>query len=84
MAASGVAENLAVGFEWTPFSHDFVYWEYLGPDHLPPAESVDPRINEGAHQAWRWSASQSMGCGNDAIRPDRAIRLAWAVNLRRG
>lgn len=39
MAASGIA----VGFEWTPFSHGFVFWEYPGPEHLPPSDAVGQR-----------------------------------------
>ena len=39
MAASG----LAVGFEWTPFSHGFVFWEYSGPEHLPPPDEASRR-----------------------------------------
>jgi hypothetical protein len=42
MAASGVAD-IAVGFEWTAFAHGFVYWEYPGPEHLPPAEEAGQR-----------------------------------------
>ena len=42
MAASGIA----VGFEWTPFSHGFVFWEYPGPDHLPPSDAVGQRLEE--------------------------------------
>lgn len=34
MATSGL------DFEWTPFSHGFVYWEYPGPAHLPPADEA--------------------------------------------
>lgn len=33
MAASRVANNIAVGFEWTPFSHGFVFWESPKPEH---------------------------------------------------
>lgn len=43
MAASGVAENLAVGFEWTPFAHGFVFWEYPGSEHLPPPDEAGQR-----------------------------------------
>ena len=39
MAASGIA----VEFEWTPFSHGFVFWEYPGPEHLPPSDAVGQR-----------------------------------------
>ena len=42
MAASGIAD-IAVGFEWTPFSHGFVFWEYPGPEHLPPADEAGQR-----------------------------------------
>ncbi len=48
MAASGVA---AVGFEWTPFSHGFVFWEYPGPEHLPPSDAVGQRL-EGFQQVY--------------------------------
>jgi len=43
MAASRVANNIAVGFEWTLFSHGFVFWEYPGPEHLPPADEAGQR-----------------------------------------
>lgn len=42
MAASGVAD-IAVGFEWTPFAHGFVFLEYPGSEHLPPADEVGQR-----------------------------------------
>ena len=42
MAASGVAD-IAIGFEWTPFAHGFVYWEYPRSDHLPPADEAGQR-----------------------------------------
>ena len=42
MAASSVAD-VAVGFEWTPFSHGFVFWEYPGPEHLPPPDEAGRR-----------------------------------------
>lgn len=41
-AASGVAD-IAVGFEWTPFAHGCVFWEYPGPEHLPPADEAGQR-----------------------------------------
>ena len=41
MAASGL--DVAVGFEWTPFSHGFVFWEYPGPEHLPPPDEAGRR-----------------------------------------
>lgn len=37
------ASSIAVGFEWTPFAHGFVFWEYPGPEHLPPADEVGQR-----------------------------------------
>lgn len=43
MAASGVAENLAVGFEWTPFAHGFVFWEHPKSEHLPPSDEAGQR-----------------------------------------
>jgi hypothetical protein len=43
MAASSVASNVAIGFEWTPFSHGFVFWEYPSPEHLPPADEASQR-----------------------------------------
>lgn len=42
MAASGVAD-IAVGFEWTPFSHGFVFWENPSREHLPPADEAGQR-----------------------------------------
>ena len=39
MGQSGIA-NIAIGFEWTPFSHGFVFWEYPGPAHLPPSDEM--------------------------------------------
>lgn len=42
MAASSLAD-IAVGFEWTPFSHGFVFWEYPGYEHLPPPDEVGQR-----------------------------------------
>ena len=42
MAASGVAD-IAVGFEWTPFAHGFVFWEYPDPEHLPPPAEAGQR-----------------------------------------
>ena len=42
MASSGVA-NIAVGFEWTPFSHGYVFWEYPGKEHLPPSDETGQR-----------------------------------------
>ena len=51
MGQSGIA-NIAVGFEWTPFSHGFVFWEYPGPDHLPPSDETGQREwLEGFQQA---------------------------------
>lgn len=51
MGKSGIA-NIAVGFEWTPFSHGFVFWEYPGPDHLPPSDEMGQREwLEGFQQA---------------------------------
>lgn len=43
MAASGVAEGFAVGFEWDAFAHGFVFWEYPGPAHLPPSDAAGQR-----------------------------------------
>ncbi len=37
------ASDIVVGFEWTPFSHGFVFWEYPGPEHLPPADEAGQR-----------------------------------------
>ena len=39
MAASGID----VGFEWTPFSHGFVFWEMPALEHLPPADEAGQR-----------------------------------------
>lgn len=41
MAASGL--DVAVGFEWTPFSHGFVFWEHPQPEHLPPSDEAGRR-----------------------------------------
>ena len=41
MAASGL--DVAVGFEWTPFTHGFVFWEYSGPEHRPPPDEASRR-----------------------------------------
>ncbi len=51
MAASRVAD-VAGGFEWTPFSHGFVFWEYPGPEHRPlPDEAGRREWLEGFLQA---------------------------------
>ena len=42
MATSRLAE-VAVGFEWTPFNHGFVFWEYPDREHLPPADEAGQR-----------------------------------------
>ena len=42
MAASRIA-NIAVSFKWTPFAHGFVFWEYPGPEHLPPPDEAGRR-----------------------------------------
>lgn len=42
MAASRIA-NIAIGFEWTPFARGFVFWEYPGPEHRPPADEAGQR-----------------------------------------
>ena len=41
MAASGL--DVAVGFEWTPFARGFVFWEYPGPEPLPPEDEAGQR-----------------------------------------
>lgn len=41
MAASGL--DVAVGFEWTPFSHGFVFWEYPGQEPRPPPDEASRR-----------------------------------------
>jgi len=83
MAASGVAD-IAVGFEWTPFSHGFVFWEYPGPEHLPPADNphdarewTDPNISEGAHAALRRTLKGK--CDVDALLSllDRMLGEWW-------
>lgn len=52
MAASRVANNIAVGFEWTPFSHGFVFWESPKPEHGPPSDQAGQREwLEGFQQA---------------------------------
>ena len=35
-----VASGIAIRFEWTPFAHGFVFWEYPGPEHRPPADEA--------------------------------------------
>jgi hypothetical protein len=46
------ASCIAVGFEWTPFAHGFVFWEYPGSDHLPPSDKAGQREwLEGFRQA---------------------------------
>jgi len=51
MAASGVAD-IAIGFEWTPFAHGYVFWEYPGPEHHPPTDEAGQREwLEGFRQA---------------------------------
>ena len=42
MATSGVAD-IAVGFEWTRFSHGYVYWENPSKEYLPPADETGQR-----------------------------------------
>ncbi|MCB1764497.1 MAG: hypothetical protein KDJ22_00340 [Candidatus Competibacteraceae bacterium] len=37
------ASSVATAFEWTPFSHGFVYWEYPDSEHLPPADERGQR-----------------------------------------
>lgn len=39
MAASGIA----TAFQWTPFSHGFVFWEYPDSKHLPPDDESGQR-----------------------------------------
>jgi hypothetical protein len=43
MAASRVADGIVIGFEWTPFNHGFVYWEYPDREHLPPPDEAGQR-----------------------------------------
>lgn len=51
MAASGLAEDAPV-FEWTPFSHGFVFWEHPGSEHLPLSDEAGQREwLEGFRQA---------------------------------
>ena len=65
MAASGVA----VGFEWTPFSHGFVFWEYPKAEHWPPSDEIGRREwLEGFLQA-------HADCPNDTDQ-DRGERAA--------
>lgn len=42
MAESSVAD-VAVGFEWTPFQHGYVYLDYPGSEHLPPPDEAGQR-----------------------------------------
>jgi hypothetical protein len=42
MATSGVAD-IAVGFEWTPFSRGYVYWENPIMEYLPPPDETGQR-----------------------------------------
>ena len=52
MATSRIAGDIAVDFEWTPFSHGFVFWEYPNSEHLPPADEAGQREwLEGFQQA---------------------------------
>ena len=44
MGQSGITEAPPV-FQWTLFSHGVVFWEYPGPEHLPPAD-------EAGQQEW--------------------------------
>ena len=37
------ASSVDMAFEWTPFSHGFVYWEYPDSKHLPPADERGQR-----------------------------------------
>lgn len=46
MGASRVAGDIAVGFEWTLFSHGFVFLEHLNPERLPPDD-------ESGQREWR-------------------------------
>ena len=39
MAASSVAE----AFDWTPFSHGFVFWESPKAEHGPPSDQAGQR-----------------------------------------
>ena len=51
MGQRGITEAPPV-FQWTPFSHGFVFWEYPGPDHLPPSDEMGQREwLEGFQQA---------------------------------
>lgn len=75
MAASGVAD-IAVGFEWTPFSHGFVFWEYPGPEHLPPpAEAGQREWLEGFLQAHADYPNEPY----DPDHPDSGERAADAL-----
>ena len=59
MAASRVADSIAIGLEWTPFGHGFCYWKYPGQEPLPPTDEagqrewIDLGINDGARAALR-------------------------------
>lgn len=51
MGQRGITEAPPV-FQWTPFSHGFVFWEYPGPDHLPPSDEIEQQEwLEGFQQA---------------------------------
>ena len=91
MAASGVAD-IAVGFEWTPFSHGFAFWEYPGPEHLPPADEAGQREwLEGFLQAHadhlddprEWINPGLNEGAHAALRRTLAgeVRGGWAVEL---
>lgn len=43
MATSSVADDIAIGFEWKPFNHGFVYLDYPEPEHLPPPDEAGQR-----------------------------------------
>lgn len=80
MAASG----LAVGFEWTPFNHGFVYWEYLDREHLPPPDEAGQREwLEGFLQAHADSPSDSRNGSipSSAKAHTRRLDGCWRVDV---
>ena len=53
MGASRVAGDIAVGFEWTLFSHGFVFLEHPNPERLPP-------VGEAGQREWLAGATGSL------------------------
>ncbi len=56
MAASSVAE----AFNWTPFSHGFVFWESPKPEHGPPSNQAGQ---------WEWLEGFQQAHADDPDEP---------------